>query len=70
MKIIVIDHNGIKKYILLDQKDTPVIPVIKYLKYLSNIGRTENTLKSYAYHLKLYFKFLEEKKFDYQEINL
>lgn len=70
MKIIVIDHNSIKKYILLDPKDTPVIPVIKYLKYLSNIGRTENTLKSYAYHLKLYFEFLEEKKIDYQEINL
>ncbi|WP_439778039.1 site-specific integrase [Lysinibacillus pakistanensis] len=40
------------------------------MKYLFNIGRAENTIKSYAYHLKLYFEFLEVEKIDYQQINL
>ncbi|WP_430675537.1 site-specific integrase [Lysinibacillus pakistanensis] len=43
---------------------------MKYLKYLFNIGRAENTIKSYEYHLKLYFEFLEVEKIDYQQINL
>nr|WP_272949963.1 site-specific integrase [Brevibacillus laterosporus] len=40
------------------------------MKYLDNIGKAENTLKSYCYHLKLYFQFLEEYGLSYQEVNL
>ncbi|WP_338134163.1 site-specific integrase [Brevibacillus laterosporus] len=46
------------------------MPVAKYIKYLDNIGKAENTLKSYCYHLKLYFQFLEECGLRYHEVNL
>ncbi|GGA90545.1 site-specific integrase [Ornithinibacillus halotolerans] len=59
-----------KRYLLIDKRGYPVIPVAKYIKYLDNIGKAENTLKSYCYHLKLYFQFLEESRLRYQEVNL
>ncbi|MGG1442467.1 transposase [Brevibacillus laterosporus] len=46
-----------KRYLLIDKGGYPVILVAKYL---DNIGKAENTLKSYCYHLKLYFQFLKE----------
>jgi integrase/recombinase XerD len=59
-----------KRYILIDEHNYPVVPVIKYLKHLDNIGRAENTLKSYCHHLKFYFQFLKEKQIDYKEVDL
>lgn len=70
MKIIEIGSVKGKRYMLLNREGELVIPALKYLKYLSNIGRAENTIKSYAYHLKLYFELLEVEKIDYQLINL
>lgn len=67
MKVIEIGSDEGKRYMLLNREGKPVIPA---LKYLSNIGRAENTIKSYACHLKLYFEFLEVEKIDYQQINL
>ncbi|WP_425305446.1 site-specific integrase [Brevibacillus laterosporus] len=48
----------------------PSYPVIKYLKYLDNLGKAENTLKSYCYHLMLYFKFLNEERKVYEDVSL
>lgn len=70
MKVIEIKSEEGKRYMLLNRVGEPVIPVVKYLKYLSNIGRSGNTIKSYAYHLKLYFEFLEVENVEYQQINL
>lgn len=70
MKVIEIGSDEGKRYMLLNREGEPVIPAMKYLKYLFNIGRAENTIKSYAYHLKLYFEFLEVEKIDYQQNNL
>lgn len=62
MKVIEIGSDEGKRYMLLNREGEPVIPAMKYLKYLFNIGRAENTIKSYEYHLKLYFEFLEVEK--------
>ncbi|WP_429794812.1 site-specific integrase [Brevibacillus laterosporus] len=43
---------------------------MKYLKYLDNLGKAENTLKSYCYHLMLYFKFLNEERKVYEDVSL
>ncbi|PPQ47526.1 transposase [Paenibacillus peoriae] len=58
------------RYLLVDRNGKVVLPVVRYLKYLDYIGRVQNTLKSYCYHLKLYFEFLETKKFEYQSADL
>lgn len=70
MKVIEIRQTEGNKYMLLNNDGDPVIPVVKYLKYLSNLGRAENTVKSYAYHLKLYFEFLSVEEIDYRQINI
>lgn len=58
------------KYILIDSYGIPVIPVVRYIKYLDNIGKAHNTIKSYSYHLKLYFEYLEQISTDYIDVNL
>jgi len=79
---MILDHGGIilkvqevlihekKRFLLIDNGGYPVTSVAKYIKYLDNIGKAESTLKSYCYHLKLYFQFLEECGLEYQEVNL
>lgn len=66
MKVIEIGSDEGKRYMLLNREGEPVIPA---MKYLFNIG-SRKTIKSYTYHLKLYFEFLEVEKIDYQQINL
>ena len=70
MKVQEIWVNGNTRYMLLDSKGNPVLVVTKYLKYLDQTGKAGNTLKSYCYHLKLYFQFLVENKLNYKDINL
>lgn len=70
MKVQEVLIDGKKRYLLIDGNNKPVIPVLKYLKYLDNIGKAENTLKSYCHHLKFYFQFLNEKEKEYKEVDL
>lgn len=70
MKVQEIYVDGSTRYMLLDSEGSPVLVVTKYLKYLDQIGKAENTLKSYSYHLKLYFQFLSENQLDYKDIDL
>jgi integrase/recombinase XerD len=70
MKVQEVWFDNKKRYILIDENNYPVVPVIKYLKHLDNIGRAENTLKSYCHHLKFYFQFLNEKEKNYKEVDL
>jgi len=66
----VILDNEKKRYLLLDNSYKPIIPACKYLKYLDNLGRSRNTLKTYAYALKNYFRYLDEKNKNYLEIGI
>lgn len=60
--------EGKKRYILLDD-DFQIIEVVKdFLKYLDSRRYAENTLKNYCYHLKLYFEFLKEYKYNYKDL--
>ncbi|MDQ0876602.1 integrase/recombinase XerD [Paenibacillus sp. V4I3] len=58
------------RYMLLYTDGSPVIPVIKYLKYLDRSEKSTNTIKSYCYHLKLFFEFLMQNDKDYQDVSL
>lgn len=56
------------RYILLDD-NYQVIEVVKnFLKHLDDRRHAENTLKNYAYHMKLYFEFLKEEDLDYKGV--
>ena len=70
MKIQKIDIGKNKhRYLLIDDDLLVVEPVKKYLKFLDNLNRSENTLKNYAFHLKLYFEYLQEIGISYNQIS-
>ncbi len=70
MKVQEVLINNRKRYLLIDGDNKPVVPVLRFLKYLDNIGKAENTLKSYCHYLKFYFQFLNEKEKEYKDVDL
>ena len=46
-------------WIVVDNNSLPIKPIQLFLKYQHNIGRSPNTLRAYANHLKLYWEYLE-----------
>lgn len=57
-------------WLVIDDDFLPVEPIQDYLAYLANVGRSPNTIRTYAYHLRLYWEYLGEKRIDWTEINL
>lgn len=45
-------------------------PVEEYLAYLRNVERSPNTVKAYAFHLKLYWEYLQSRGLDWTAINV
>ena len=44
--------------------DVPVVPVDRFLAYLTDIGRSPNTVKAYAFDLKNYWEFISFRGLD------
>ncbi|PPQ49276.1 transposase [Paenibacillus peoriae] len=63
-------HRGGYRWVLVDKQNQMIQPVMKYIKYLDRMGRAPNTLKSYVYHLKLYWVFLHDVGLSYHEVDL
>ena len=57
MKIQEIQTNQGTRYLLLDNQFAIVDEVFRYLKYLDVSGKSPNTIRSYAYHLKVYYDY-------------
>lgn len=57
-------------WLVLDNNHLPVKPITEFIRYLNNVDKSPFTVRSYAYHLKLYWEFLELKQFDWVKINL
>lgn len=70
LKVEEIKIQDKKKYMLLDKEGEVNIPVTKFLKYLDNINKSPNTVRTYAYHLKNYFEYLEIKEKDFTNANI
>lgn len=68
MKVQKIITQGKKRYILLDNNYEVVDAVKRYLKFLDSKGKSPNTLKNYAFHLKTYFEYLDLIGMRYDEI--
>ncbi len=66
----VILSNGKTRYMLVDKDGEPIQPVLQYLRFKDNSNAARNTLRSYCFHLKLFFEFLEQEKLDYHEIGI
>lgn len=48
----------------------PVKPIESFLAYLRGVERSPNTVKAYAFHLKLYWEFLESRQLEWTAISI
>ena len=68
MKVQSISTESGERYLLLDDDYSVIEPVRRYLKYLDICGRSPHTLRTYAYHLKLYYDYLALQGIDALEV--
>ena len=57
-------------WLVLGDEYLPIEPIREFLSYLKNLERSPNTVRSYTYHLRLYWQYLEESGIDWKEINI
>lgn len=57
-------------YLITNNNGKPIYYINKFLKFLMTTNKSKNTIKSYAYRLKLYWEFVELKKIDFQKISI
>lgn len=56
-------------YLLVDNNHEVIKPVMRYIKYLDNTGKSPNTVKTYCYHLKLFYEYMIQKEILLNKIN-
>lgn len=64
---IVVDNK--KSYLVLNNGQI-VKPPTLFIKYLYNVGKSPNTLKTYATALKYYYEYLEQINKDFDKVTL
>jgi integrase/recombinase XerD len=57
-------------WLVLDDNYQPIEPITAYLRYLDSLEKSPNTVRTYAYNLKLYWEFLHHQQLHWQEVNL
>lgn len=57
-------------WLVLDDWHLPVKPITEFIRYLNNVDKSPFTVRSYAYHLKLYWEFLQTRQLDWTKISL
>lgn len=57
-------------WMVLDDQYLPVEPIEEFLEYCENIERSPNTIRSYAHHLSLYWRYLQEAQLDWTTANV
>ena len=57
-------------WFVLDDEYQPVQPVLAYLKFLDDLGRSPNTIRATAQHLKTFWEFLCSEQLDWTEVDV
>ena len=57
-------------WLVVGEGHLPVEPVRRYLAYLDDVERSPNTLRAYAYHLKLFWDYLAWAKLAWIDVGL
>ncbi|WP_210123807.1 site-specific integrase, partial [Staphylococcus sp. GDQ8D205P] len=57
---VIVEEKSYPLYILLDKEFEVIEPVKRFIKYLDNTGKAPNTIKTYCYHLKLFYEFMSQ----------
>ncbi|WP_017749251.1 tyrosine-type recombinase/integrase [Scytonema hofmannii] len=66
----IIPYSNRPVWMVLDDNYLPIEAIEKYLHYLDNVGRSPNTIGTYAHNLKLFWEFLRDSQLDWRSINL
>ena len=67
---VVVPGSGTRSWTVLGDDDVPVVPVDRFLAYLTDIGRSPNTVRAYAFDLKNYWEFISFRGLDWREARL
>jgi integrase/recombinase XerD len=67
---VMIPGSGTRSWTVLGDDDVPVVPVDRFLAYLTDVGRSPNTVKAYAFDLKDYWGFIGFRGLDWREARL
>ncbi|WP_220254494.1 tyrosine-type recombinase/integrase [Vreelandella rituensis] len=65
-----INHDTQDFWIVLDSDFLPIPQIDSYLKYLHSVGKSPNTIRSYAYHLKEFWLFLGSMDYEWNQVTL
>lgn len=66
----VITANHLKRYLVIDDHDEMIVSVARFLRYKDHTGSARNTLRAYAFRLKLYFGFLSQKHWEFDRVGV
>lgn len=70
-KVVKFRNSEIEDIYFITKNDgKPYLYANKYLKFLKLTNKSNNTIKSYAYRLKIYFDFSEYYNMDYRKIGM
>ena len=67
---IKINNQSEDFWIVIGSDYLPVKQIDLYLKYLHSTGKSPNTIRSYAYHLKEFWLFLTDAELEWDDIGL
>lgn len=68
-RIILTDGHE-RSWIVLSDEGQPLVAVNDYLLYLHHLGRSPNTVRAYAHHLRLLHEFLSERQLPWKQVVL
>lgn len=57
-------------WVVLDDGYMPILPIRRFTGYLESVERSPNTIRSYAYHLRLYWEYLKDAELDWKNIGV
>ncbi|HLV98232.1 MAG TPA: tyrosine-type recombinase/integrase [Ktedonobacterales bacterium] len=57
-------------WMVLDDAYLPIQPVVAFLTFLEDTGRSPNTIRSAAHHLKLFWEYLRDSHLDWTDVDV
>lgn len=67
---IIVPDTRQRSWVLFNAEQQPLVAPNQYLSYLHCLGRSPNTVRSYAHHLQAFLKFLSEEGWDWKTLTL
>lgn len=67
---VVMPASPVESWTVVGGDGVPVEPVERYLTYLTAIERSPNTIRAYAFDLKDYWVFLQQRSLDWRQVQL